>query len=121
MTYMTADEATAPPTQLTAGRSMYDTARLALANYDDATAEGRDTDRVLYAFRLVAVVRAICDAIDAAGGFAVLVTEPEPRLAGTFGTEQDARQWAADHLTGASYTVMPCDLKAVARYIEVPW
>jgi len=111
-----------PAAEILPGRSMYETARRALANYDDAAAEGRDDDRVLYALRMVAIVRAICDAIDVSGGWALLVTDPCPRLIGTFGSEADAREWAATGLpAGAGYTVMPIDVRAVRRPIAVRW
>jgi len=111
------------PAARAAGRSMYETARQALANYDDAVAEGRDDDRVLYALRMVAIVRSICAAIDESGGWALLVTMQEGnRLVGTFETEADAAQWAADRLTPSTpHEVLPIDVKAVQRYIDVRW
>jgi len=100
---------------------MYQIARQALANYDDAIREGRDDDRVLYAFRLAAIVRAICDAIDSSGGWALLVTDPGPRLIGTFRSEADAAQWAADLPSGTTYKVLPIDVRAVRQPIPVRW
>jgi len=112
-----------PAAEPAAGRSMYQTARRALDNFDAATREGREDDRALYALRMVAMVRAMCEAIEVSGSWGVIVTgQHGRRLLGTFETEADARRWAAERLpAGAEHEVIPVDVRAVQRPIEVSW